>query len=62
MHAFHPMERNVHSTTDTATQQQRADAGRTAPHFWPFAPLTEQQLRERAAMQAALQQAARAPR
>lgn len=55
------MERNVHSTTDTATQQKRADAGRTAPHFWPFAPLTALQQRERAAMQAALQQPARVP-
>ena len=46
----------MHSPTDTTTQQQRADAGRTAPHYWPFAPLTAQQLRERAAQQAALAQ------
>lgn len=40
---------------DTATHQQRAAAARTGPHYWPFAPLTPMQLRQRAAQQAAMQ-------
>lgn len=48
----------LRADSDEAVRQARADAQRRSP-FWPFAQLTAQQLRERAAQERAMRAAAR---
>lgn len=45
-----PLQRAQRELAAHAVRLQRADAARRSP-FWPFGTLTEQQMRERAAMQ-----------